>query len=42
MLIGLLIKDEVDINDKEKLKEIIYKVFMTETGKRIAKEIYLK
>jgi len=36
------LKDEVDINDKEKLKGVIDKVFMTDTGKRIAKEIYLR
>jgi len=36
------LKDEVDINNKEKLKGIIDKVFMTDTGKRIAKEIYLR
>jgi len=36
------LKDEVDINNKEKLKKVIDKVFMTDTGKRIAKEIYLR
>jgi hypothetical protein len=36
------LKDEVDINNKEKLKMVIDKIFMTDTGKRIAKEIYLR
>lgn len=35
------LKDEVDIKDKPKLTEIIEKVFLTETGKKMAKKIYL-
>lgn len=35
------LKDEVDIKDKTKLKKTIDKVFLTETGKKLAKEIYL-
>lgn len=35
------LKDEADIKDKTKLKKTIDKVFLTETGKRLAKEIYL-
>jgi HD superfamily phosphodiesterase len=33
--------DEYDISDKSKLANIIEKVFLTETGKKIAQEIYL-
>ena len=35
------LKDEVDTKDKEKLGTTIDKVFLTETGKKLAKEIYL-
>lgn len=36
------LKDEVDIKDKNKLKEIIDKVFLTKTGKELAAKTYLK
>ncbi len=35
------LKDKVVINDKEKLKETIDKIFMTDVGKNLAKKIYL-
>lgn len=35
------LKDETDIHDKERLKEIIGRVFLTNTGRRLAKEIYI-
>lgn len=35
------LKDEVDTDDREKLKEIIEKVFLTPSGKELAKKIYL-
>lgn len=35
------LKDEVDTKDKTKLKAIIYKVFLTQTGKALAEKIYL-
>ena len=35
------LKDEVDIKNKDKVKKIIDKVFLTETGKEIAEKIYL-
>lgn len=35
------LKDEYKNPDKEKLKRIIEKIFLTETGKKIAKRIYL-
>jgi len=34
--------DECDLSDKDKCKKIITKTFMTDAGKRMAKEIYLK
>jgi hypothetical protein len=34
--------DECDLSDAEKCSKIIAKTFLTGTGKRIAKEIYLK
>ena len=34
--------DECDLSDQEKCGKIIAKTFMTGTGKRMAKEIYLK
>lgn len=33
--------DELDLNDVDKLKKSIEKIFMTATGKRLAEEIYL-
>ncbi len=36
------LKDEVDTKDKQKLEKIIDKVFLTDTGKKLAKEIYIK
>ena len=35
------LRDEYDITDKEKLKKLISRIFRTDTGKRIAEEIYL-
>ena len=35
------LKDEHDISDKERLKTVIDKVFLTPTGKNLAAEIYL-
>jgi len=35
------LKDEYDCQDKKKLSRIIEKVFLTKTGKEIAKKIYL-
>lgn len=35
------IPDEVDLADREKLKTVIEKVFLTETGKQLAEKIYL-
>ena len=35
------LKDEVDANDKTKLKQMMDKVFLTNTGKKLAQEIYL-
>ncbi|OGW78481.1 MAG: hypothetical protein A3I73_05565 [Omnitrophica bacterium RIFCSPLOWO2_02_FULL_45_16] len=35
------LKDEVDMKDKEKLSAMIDKIFLTETGKKIAMRIYL-
>lgn len=35
------LKDEVDIKDKNKLKGIIEKLFLTNTGKSLAEKIYL-
>ncbi|MEW6170169.1 MAG: HD domain-containing protein, partial [Candidatus Omnitrophota bacterium] len=35
------LKDEVDLSDKEKLKKIIGRIFLTKTGQEKAKEIYL-
>lgn len=35
-------KDEVDTNDKTKLKSIINKVFLTKTGRELAERIYFK
>lgn len=35
------LKDEVDIKDKEKLEQIIDRMFLTETGKNLAKKLYL-
>lgn len=34
--------DECDLSEKEKLKNIIKKTFMTATGRMMAKQIYLK
>jgi hypothetical protein len=34
--------DECDLSDKGKCRKIIARTFMTDAGKRIAKEIYLK
>ena len=36
------LKDEYDIQDKNKLSSIIDRVFLTESGKDIAKKIYLQ
>lgn len=36
------LKDEVDTKDKDKLKKIIDKVFLTKTGRETAKKIYLE
>ena len=36
------LKDEVDIADKDKVKAIIEKVFLTKTGKDMAFKLYLK
>jgi len=35
------LKDEVDVKDKEKLSAMFDKIFLTETGKKIAKLKYL-
>src|SRR3989338_8158395 len=35
------LKDEAHAKDKAKLKAIIHKVFLTETGKKLAEKIYL-
>jgi HD superfamily phosphohydrolase YqeK len=35
------LKDEVDIEDKHKVKGIIEKVFLTKTGEAIARQLYL-
>ena len=35
------LKDELDIENKDKMTEIIEKVFLTKTGKNISKKIYL-
>lgn len=35
------LKDEVDMKDKEKLSAMIDKIFLTETGKKTARRIYL-
>ena len=35
------LKDEVDLSDKNKLKEIINKVFLTKKGRETAEKIYL-
>ncbi|MCL5408531.1 MAG: HD domain-containing protein [Candidatus Omnitrophica bacterium] len=34
------LKDEVDTKDKDRLKKLIDKIFLTETGKQMAKKIY--
>lgn len=36
------LKDEYDIKNKEKLKGVVAKMFLTETGKMIARGIYLE
>ncbi|MDP3791695.1 MAG: HD domain-containing protein [Candidatus Omnitrophota bacterium] len=36
------LRDEYDINDREKLKDVIKKVFLTATGRSRAEEIYIK
>ena len=36
------LKDEYDIRDKKKLKNVIEKIFFTESGKIKAREIYIK
>ncbi len=36
------LKDEYNIKDRKKLKDVIKKVFLTETGKSKAEEIYIK
>jgi hypothetical protein len=33
--------DEYDIRDRDKLGRVIEKVFLTESGRRLAREIYL-
>lgn len=35
------LKDEYDIQDRKKLATIISRVFLTETGKAVAREVYL-
>ena len=35
------LKDEVDIDDKDRLKRMIDKIFLTATGKELAQRIYL-
>lgn len=35
------LRDEVDVKDKAKLRKIINKIFLTNTGKEFAKRIYL-
>lgn len=35
------LKEEVDTNDEAKLKDIIHKVFFTDTGRVLAKKLYL-
>ncbi len=35
------LKDEYNVDDKEKLSKIIDRVFLTETGKQLVKHIYL-
>lgn len=36
------LKDEYDIKDRKKLKDVIEKIFLTKTGKSKAEEIYIK
>ena len=36
------LKDEIDLNDKDKLKGIINRVFLTKAGRELAKKVYLK
>ncbi|MDO8536240.1 MAG: HD domain-containing protein [Candidatus Omnitrophota bacterium] len=36
------LKDEYDIKDKEKLKDVIAKVFLTKAGRSKAEELYIK
>ena len=36
------LKDEYDIRDRDKLSHIIEKVFLTQSGKALAREIYLQ
>lgn len=35
------LKDELDIKDKNKLKEVINRIFLTEAGKTLAQKLYL-
>lgn len=35
------LRDEYDIQDRDKLSNIIDKLFLTQSGKALAKEIYL-
>ena len=35
------LKDEFDTSDREKLDKIIEKVFLTESGKELARKVYL-
>lgn len=35
------LKDEVDTTDKAKLRETINKIFLTETGKKLAEKVYM-
>jgi len=36
------LRDEYDIRDKDKLSQIIEKVFLTQSGKTLAREIYIE
>ena len=36
------LRDEHDIRDKDKLSNIIHRIFLTRSGRALAKEIYLK
>jgi len=35
------LKDEIHFQDKEKLRKIIRKIFLTNTGREVAEKLYL-